>query len=342
MAHLCFENVFGIIYGLLAICAFVSASEQPLQLGGHKVPSPPYFVAYSDKGSSVGPPDASEVKGYNVFALSFLLTKGAADKAQEWATLDPSARSAIKSQYAAAGISLIVSLFGSTDTPTSAGADPITTAQTMAAWVKQYDLDGVDVDYEDFDAVSQGKAAGWLGSFTTELRKELPKGSYILTHAPVAPWFSPNGPYLAVHSNVGDLIDWYNVQFYNQGPNAYTTCDSLLTKSSDGSALFEIAASGVPLSKLVIGKPATESDANNGFMSTDTLATCLKQASGKGWNAGVMVWEFSSAKAAWIQSARSSAFPLVKRRIEAWIERTGKRWVDEVRKGGLTPRWISN
>ena len=41
-----------------------------------------------------------------------------------------------------------MSLFGSTDVPTSSNADPVATANTMAAWVKEFDLDGVDVDYE--------------------------------------------------------------------------------------------------------------------------------------------------------------------------------------------------
>ena len=81
-------------------------------------------------------------------ALSFLLTDGAFDQAAEWASLSSSQRTSIKQQYNDAGIKLIVSLFGSTDTPTSNNADPIATANTMAAWVKQYDLDGVDVDYE--------------------------------------------------------------------------------------------------------------------------------------------------------------------------------------------------
>lgn len=81
-------------------------------------------------------------------ALSFLLLEGAWDKAEEWVQLTAAERSSLKSQYAKAGISLIVSLFGSTDVPTSTGANPISTAKTMAAWVKQYDLDGVDVDYE--------------------------------------------------------------------------------------------------------------------------------------------------------------------------------------------------
>ena len=42
----------------------------------------------------------------------------------------------------------MVSVFGSTDVPTTTNADPTSTANTIAAWVKEYGLDGVDVDYE--------------------------------------------------------------------------------------------------------------------------------------------------------------------------------------------------
>ena len=42
----------------------------------------------------------------------------------------------------------MVSAFGSSNLPTSGGVDPVATANTMAAWVKQYGLDGIDVDYE--------------------------------------------------------------------------------------------------------------------------------------------------------------------------------------------------
>lgn len=80
--------------------------------------------------------------------LSFLLLKGATDSAKLWATFNASQRSRIKSQFSAAGIKLLVSAFGSTDVPTTSGANPITTANTMAAWVKEYGLDGIDVDYE--------------------------------------------------------------------------------------------------------------------------------------------------------------------------------------------------
>ncbi|PFH51617.1 glycoside hydrolase family 18 protein [Amanita thiersii Skay4041] len=284
------------------------------------VPGPPHFVVYADRfvSGETGPPPVSDVQGFNVFALSFLLIEGAFDKAAEWTQLTDSQRSTIKSQYAAAGIKIIVSLFGSTDAPTSTGADPVATANTMAAWVKQFNVDGVDVDYEDFNAINagDGRAEAWLATFTQQLRTQLPQGTFILTHAPVAPWFSPGkfggGAYLKVHQTVGNLIDWYNVQFYNQGINEYTTCDGLLTTSSSvwpQSALFQIANSGVPLSKLVIGKPATTGDASNGFMSTSTLAQCLSQAKGRGWNAGAMVWQFPDANAQWIRDVRSLAFP---------------------------------
>ncbi|KAJ4469520.1 glycoside hydrolase [Lentinula aciculospora] len=281
----------------------------------------PHWVIYSDRSISglTGPPPVSEVEGFNVFALSFLLVNGAFDKAEEWTQLTSAQRATIKAQYAAAGIKLIVSVFGSTDAPTSNGADPIATADSMAAWVIQYGLDGVDVDYEDFDAINagDGKAEAWLVSFTRQLRVKLPQGQYLLTHAPVAPWFSPGkfggGAYLTVDSTVGGLIDWYNLQFYNQGSNEYTTCTGLLTNSSSTwpkSALFQIAASGVPLDKLVIGKPATTSDASDGFMSTSTLASCLNTAKISGWNAGAMVWEFPDANSSWISSVRALSFPV--------------------------------
>lgn len=153
---------------------------------------------------------------------------------------------------------------------------------------------------QDFKAINaqDGKAEAWLITFTKTLRDALPAGQYTLTHAPVAPWFSPiysSGAYSKVHASVGSLIDWYNVQFYNQ--DEYTTCDGLLTKSSAAfpkSSVFEISQSaGVPLEKLVIGKPAIASDADNGYIALDTLAKCIASAKDKGWSAGAMTWEVS-------------------------------------------------
>ncbi|KAJ7155373.1 glycoside hydrolase family 18 protein [Mycena crocata] len=301
--------------------SFEGLDQQARDILARATPAAPHWVVYSDRfvSGQTGPPAASAVAGFNVFALSFLLTEGAFDKAFEWTSLTAAQRASVKAQYAAAGIKLIVSVFGSTDVPTSSNVNPVTMATTMANWVIQFGLDGIDVDYEDFNAfdAGDGKAEAWLISFTTQLRKLLPQGQYILTHAPVAPWFSPSiwggGGYLKVHASVGNLIDWYNVQFYNQGANEYTTCANLLTTSSNTwpkTALFQIAASGVPLSKLVIGKPATASDATNGFISATTLAGCLATAKNQGWNGGAMVWEYPNAAAAWIKTVRASSFPV--------------------------------
>jgi chitinase len=90
-------------------------------------------------------------------------------------------------------------------------------------------------------------------------------------------------------------LDWANFIFA-EGTTEYVTCSGLLTKSSSTwpqTALFQIAANGVPLDKLVIGKPGNFGDASNGFITPGTLAGCLQQAKAKGWNAGAMSWEVS-------------------------------------------------
>ncbi|KAJ7446690.1 glycoside hydrolase family 18 protein [Mycena latifolia] len=287
-----------------SVTAFDGLGQQARDILARATPAPPHWVVYGDQfvSGTTGPP-ATSVVAVRRSILSFLLVEGAWDKAFEWTTYTDAERATVKAQYAAAGIKLLVSAFGSTDVPTSSGLDPIAMATTMGNWVKQYNLDGIDVDYEDFNAfdAGDGKAEAWLISFTTQLRTILPQGTYIITHA---------RGYLKVHSSVGSLIDWYNVQ----GVNEYTTCANLLTTSSTtwpNTALFQIAASGVPLTKLVIGKPASTAFATSGgFMDGSTLATCVATAKTQGWTGGAMVWEYPGAAAAWIKTVRGSAWPV--------------------------------
>ena len=61
-----------------------------------------------------------------------------------------------------------------------------------------------------------GAAEKWVTTFTKTLRKTLPKGQFILTHAPLAPWLSHNkqfaaGAYLTINKNVGSEIDWVRI-----------------------------------------------------------------------------------------------------------------------------------
>jgi len=120
-------------------------------------------------------------------------------------------------------------------------------------------------------------AEAWLITFQKKLKELLP--DHLISHAPQAPYFSTihyrKGGYLTVHNSVGNTIDFYNVQFYNQGGTTYNSYETLFKKSNGWSAktsVSEIVAQGVPANKIVVGKPATAADAyNTGIVSTIDL-----------------------------------------------------------------------
>ena len=128
----------------------------------------------------------------------------------------------------------------------------------------------------------------------------------MITHAPQAPYFSRhygNAPYLAIDKQVGHLIDFYNIQFYNQGSSSYDTYNSLFVTStgwSSQSSVGEINAAGVPLSRIVVGKPMKKTDvskSNTGWVSASELVSFItqaKQAQPSLLPAGVMTWQFHS------------------------------------------------
>jgi len=196
-------------------------------------------------------------------------------------------------------------LFGATEFPTSAGVDPVKCGTDLANFVKTNQLDGVDLDYEDNDAMEKGKGEEWLIQITRTLRQLLPREQgYIISHAPQAPYFMgppkyPNGGYLTVDKQVGSLIDYYNVQFYNQAQTSYSSYQTLF-QTSDGwatdTAVAQMIAKGIPSSKIVVGKPITTGDASNtGYVSVDTLRQMFQTArSSLSWNAGFMGWQFKS------------------------------------------------
>ena len=147
--------------------------------------------------------------------MSFLTLPVPLDQSSAYANLPSDQKSAKKAEYAAAGINIVASAFGETDKPTTSGADPVGTANTMAQFVIANQLDGIDVDYEDLDAMNKGDGAAetWVSTFTSTLRQTLPQGQFILSHAPLAPWLSPNaqfaaGAYVTINKNVGSMIDF--------------------------------------------------------------------------------------------------------------------------------------
>ncbi|KAI0830253.1 chitinase [Trametes gibbosa] len=309
-----FSTSFSRIFTLCSVLASWGVSHAVPVLPAGQIPVGPKFVIYTDAaidGGNVLPP-LDQIQGFNVVNLAFLLTTGPADQAANWAALPADQRATLKQQYHSAGVSLVVSAFGETERPTS--QDPTTVANGLAQFVLNTDLDGIDIDYEEFELVVQQPGVGeaWLTTLTQTLRQQLPQGQFILSHAPVGPWFDPSfcpgGCYNTVDKNVGQLIDYYNIQFYNQSPSpGYEDCDSLLNNTP--SSIFQIQKSGVDVNKLVIGKPGTTADiTNGGFIDPATLGVCVQQAVAGGWKAGVMAFQFPHADTAWISSVKGSSF----------------------------------
>ena len=187
---------------------------------------------------------------------------------------------------------------------TSFGYDPTVCANKLGAFVQSNNLDGVDIDWEDNDAMKKGLGEAWLITFSQILRSLLP--NHIISHAPQAPYFNPNiypnGGYKAIHDQVGNTIDFYNVQFYNQGDTTYDTYDSLFIDSghlNPETAIYQMMARGVEPGKIVLGKPVTEADAyNTGFIKGSDLNSLLLEAKkdkrNKGWKPSVMFWHYLS------------------------------------------------
>eukprot|EP00911_Craspedida_sp_UC1_P001402 UC1_evm5s1056 len=113
-------------------------------------------------------------------------------------------------------------------------------------------------------------------------------------------------------------IDWFNLQFYNQWPQCYTTFETLAIKSDfnapkscikvwDGSLTDLIKNHNLPPEKLVVGKIVAQGDGNAGWVDADTLASILKQARAK-WPTlrGAMGWQWGSdTSGAWANTVSS-------------------------------------
>ncbi|KZV81243.1 glycoside hydrolase [Exidia glandulosa HHB12029] len=235
----------------------------------------------------------------------------ASDQSSVWPQLDDGARQKIVDDYHQAGKTIRISLFGSEDYPLTYKGDPTIIAQKAADFVKQNNLDGVDVDYEDTGSFNQnGDGENFLITLTQELRKALPSPQYLISHAPQSPYFAsndmyPQGAYLKVHKEVGDQIDFYNVQFYNQGDGAYDSCDGLYNNSPEwapDTTVSGIIKSGIPAEKVIIGKLGEASDGGNGYMSPSDIGSCISQQNTK--PGGVMAWEWIHAGPDWIKAAK--------------------------------------
>lgn len=297
------------------------------------VPTAPLKVVYIDY-RDVDWSDASVTiraaidAGYNVVNMGFFMSSsGAVDMALAWSQV-PADKQISTINYAHSKNAVVmVSAGGSTDAPylTTSGTAYGT---AVANFVKNNNLDGVDFDMEGFGAgfvygsLDTNATVQWLVDASIAARTVLgPNG--VISHAPQAPYFGPLGSttmwagvlggYTSVYLHASNAIDFFNIQFYNQGQNCYVSYQGLFKTSSQsntcvfpGTSVQEIQSYGIPYSKLVVGKYLLAGDASNGMVSAGDLHQYFTQAQNElGWNAGVMCWQFQLAggtSATWINT----------------------------------------
>lgn len=213
-----------------------------------------------------------------------------------------------------AGKRVLVSIGGEVFTTAAWSAlasDVDGTAQQIATMVKAQNLDGVDIDWEDTNYTGYD-APTFLVDLSEALKKQLPSGQNFVTHAPQAPYFYGGAAgtftqiYVDVAKNAGDAIDLYNIQYYNNPWYVGDTAEQETGKvagviqvggTTFPSSIMGIAATGVPMSKLILGKPTTQDNAGSGYLTSGdierNLITPLLRE--KPDFAGVMGWQYPTS-----------------------------------------------
>jgi chitinase len=252
--------------------------------------------------------------GYNVLIMSFyvVVNHASADSALLWDQLGAAGQANALAYVHSKGGCVLMSVGGATDNPYTLSAASVGSEVANHALANNYD--GVDFDLENIAAgfvVGSVDCATWITDVTNAARSVLGTSATI-THAPQAPyfgkigsttdWTGATGGYTAVEKN--SKVDWYNVQYYNQGSTCYVDYTSLfVTPCStfpDTSIQQVLANAGMSANKIVIGKPITTADAGSGFLDGASFGALLRQGISNGYQiGGYMGWKWETEAMTW-------------------------------------------
>ena len=172
-----------------------------------------------------------------------------------------------------------------------------TIANSIADFVIKYDLDGIDIDFEDTQAFMNSatyNGVDLLVKLTSELRKLLPSGKFSITHAPQPPYLVPNNGmdgYVDVMKNVGDQIDWLNVQFYNNPPWSSNPAEIIRAVQQFGQL------TNLSPYQIMVGLPVTTHDAATGYIPVnEVISDIIDPLNNMKILEGMMNWQFASDK----------------------------------------------
>lgn len=161
--------------------------------------------------------------------------------------------------------------------------DAIEFGTKLANFAITHKFDGVDLDIENIQMNSE--CIQWLSDVTLAVNDLcIQKNSHLqISHAPQAPFFNEYEGYAEVEKNTYGIIDYYNIQYYNQGSEDYSNYSSMFEEQYEGinnpTSILSIVEQGIPGEKLVVGKPITERDVNNtGYITQSELIEIIEQA----------------------------------------------------------------
>eukprot|EP00026_Physarum_polycephalum_P009284 Phypoly_transcript_09402.p1 GENE.Phypoly_transcript_09402~~Phypoly_transcript_09402.p1 ORF type:complete len:269 (+),score=49.09 Phypoly_transcript_09402:478-1284(+) len=247
--------------------------------------------------------------GYNLILLAFHVSGKPQYASSVWQGLGATTQQNVANYIHNKGGRIVVSAGGAEDVPFKKFSGSAY-GTAVANFAKNNHLDGVDFDLENFGGnfATQGLSAQqtiqWVVDATNAARNILGPNA-IITHAPQTPYFGANHGYGDGYTKIyqgAPSINYFLVQFYNND-NGLTSYNSIFS-SDYGGSVSEIARGGIPLNKIVVGKPVNSDDAN-GYVAPGTLHSYFTQAQSQyGWNGGVMgwVWHDQNTNGNWIRA----------------------------------------
>ncbi|CAN4119002.1 unnamed protein product [Withania somnifera] len=199
--------------------------------------------------------------------------------------LTPSSVSAIKDQYS--NVKVALSLGGDSVGGSSAYFNPSSVdswvsnaVSSLTDIIKQYNLDGIDIDYEHFQA-DPHIFAECIGRLITTL-----KNNRVISFASVAPYDDDEvqSHYKALWKRYGHLIDYVNFQFYayDEGTTVSQFMDYFSTQRSNYEGGRILAS--------------FSTDGSGGLSPENGFFTACSKLKSKGELAGIFVWSADDSK----------------------------------------------
>jgi hypothetical protein len=286
------------------------------RLGRGGMPSPlkAVYVGYSNVSNIDGIVREATDAGFNLIVLAFYMGPETGtdpySAAWYWQQLSTDQRKAAMKYANERGARVIVSAGGAgyTSYPANGAA---AFGSGAAQFALLHDLDGVDMDFENFttafgtpSGLNKAQTIQWLTDATAAAR-ELLGVERLITHAPQSPYWNVEFAYGYLDwwlSGGNELTTAILMQYYNQGSGAYPTYESQFVSNNfhPGTAVAQLISAGVAGNKIVVGKLTQPGDGDPAtWIDPATLGTWFQQAATDtrtgNWATGVSTWQWHAS-----------------------------------------------